>query len=453
MDRSNRTLIAIMLFVGALFVALNRAVQAAPLGDWWLAVALAVLGVVLLLPWEAWAARESERAAASAAREAAMNPPPDTMASEGRPVPVMNSMISEGRAMAAMAAEVSPLPFEDDDYGRIRDTEVRADALASAATMDTAEARANEGMVENVMETGATGTVEEVDEIAGGPVESLSSTSDLAEMRATGTMRAVKGVELSSPSEAPDVKADVPAGELDRTLADTEVRADAFASAATMDTPEARANEGMVENVMETGATGTVEEVDEIAGGPTASLSRDAIEESAAPASDVDMAADAPIEAGGPPADALAPEASAPDKTADLTETPIEEQLVKSAMEAPPEARPPKPPDEDNIVPQPISEAIVQQAQDEVTPRAKDDLTIIEGIGPKMSAALIAAGINSFAALAESSEENIRTAISAAGMRFAPSVPTWAEQARYAMRGDWDGLRTFQNTLKSGRRG
>ena len=81
-----------------------------------------------------------------------------------------------------------------------------------------------------------------------------------------------------------------------------------------------------------------------------------------------------------------------------------------------------------------------------------DDLTVIEGIGPKMSAALAAAGINSFAKLTKTSEADLRAAIQAAGMRFAPSVPTWAEQAAFAVKGDWAGMKAFQDTLTGGRK-
>ena len=82
-----------------------------------------------------------------------------------------------------------------------------------------------------------------------------------------------------------------------------------------------------------------------------------------------------------------------------------------------------------------------------------DDLTKVEGIGPKMSAALIASGIDTFAKLAVTSEEDLRDAIKSQGMRFAPSLVTWADQASFAAKGDWDGLSAMQDTLKAGRRG
>jgi F-type H+-transporting ATPase subunit gamma len=83
---------------------------------------------------------------------------------------------------------------------------------------------------------------------------------------------------------------------------------------------------------------------------------------------------------------------------------------------------------------------------------AEDDLTVVEGIGKKMSAALKAAGIRTYAQLAQASEADLHAAIEAAGMRFAPTVPTWAEQASYAARGDWEGLDAFQKTLTGGRK-
>jgi F-type H+-transporting ATPase subunit gamma len=80
-----------------------------------------------------------------------------------------------------------------------------------------------------------------------------------------------------------------------------------------------------------------------------------------------------------------------------------------------------------------------------------DDLTRIEGIGKKMAAALQSAGISTFEALAAADEEALRSAIEAAGMRFSPSLPTWAAQAAYAAHDDWDGLQTYQESLVAGR--
>ncbi len=81
-----------------------------------------------------------------------------------------------------------------------------------------------------------------------------------------------------------------------------------------------------------------------------------------------------------------------------------------------------------------------------------DNLKLVEGIGPKMEKALNAAGISTFAQLASATEDQINAAIVAGGMRFAPSVPTWAEQASFAANGDFEGMEAFKKTLTGGRK-
>jgi large subunit ribosomal protein L27 len=104
---------------------------------------------------------------------------------------------------------------------------------------------------------------------------------------------------------------------------------------------------------------------------------------------------------------------------------------------------------------EPASEAtmVVETAPKSRAKKAKtgDDLTIIEGIGPKMAAALVAAGIDTFAKLADSSEDELRAAVEAAGMNFAPSIPTWAKQAKFAADGDLEGMKAYQDKLVGGR--
>ena len=107
----------------------------------------------------------------------------------------------------------------------------------------------------------------------------------------------------------------------------------------------------------------------------------------------------------------------------------------------------------------PQSEATEKEAEKaKASPKAKatssepDDLTKIEGIGPKYSQTLIAGGISTFAQVAASNEEALTKIISDAGMRRPASIVTWAEQATFAAKGDWDGLATFQDSLTGGRK-
>jgi ribosomal protein L30 len=82
---------------------------------------------------------------------------------------------------------------------------------------------------------------------------------------------------------------------------------------------------------------------------------------------------------------------------------------------------------------------------------AADDLTVIEGIGPKIAEVLQAAGVHTFDDLAAMDIDNLTEILQAANLRLA-SPETWAEQAQLAAAGDWDGLKQLQDQLKGGRR-
>lgn len=81
-----------------------------------------------------------------------------------------------------------------------------------------------------------------------------------------------------------------------------------------------------------------------------------------------------------------------------------------------------------------------------------DDLTRIEGIGPKYREVLSAAGLGTFAKVAAASEDRLVEVIKAAGLRKPPSVGSWAEQAALAAKGDWAGLEELQSKLTGGRK-
>ncbi|MEV0330316.1 hypothetical protein AB0H63_28245 [Micromonospora echinospora] len=70
-----------------------------------------------------------------------------------------------------------------------------------------------------------------------------------------------------------------------------------------------------------------------------------------------------------------------------------------------------------------------------VTPRdaedgPDDDFRRIQGIGPKIAAALQAAGIRTYRQLAERDEAGLREVIRGAGLRAAPGLASWPQQAR-----------------------
>ncbi len=107
----------------------------------------------------------------------------------------------------------------------------------------------------------------------------------------------------------------------------------------------------------------------------------------------------------------------------------------------------------------PVAEAAapaeaVAQAEAPVTPpapaAAPDDLTLIEGIGPKVASALHAAGITTFAQVAAMTPEQLEQTLREQGVRLVGSTATWPEQARLAAAGDLTALQSQQARIKGG---
>lgn len=90
------------------------------------------------------------------------------------------------------------------------------------------------------------------------------------------------------------------------------------------------------------------------------------------------------------------------------------------------------------------------EAKTEKTVEA-DDLTRIEGIGPKVSKTLIEAGISTFEALSNATVEDIQKILTDAGLKMMDAT-TWPQQAKLAAQGDWDGLKELQDSLSGGRK-
>ncbi len=82
-----------------------------------------------------------------------------------------------------------------------------------------------------------------------------------------------------------------------------------------------------------------------------------------------------------------------------------------------------------------------------------DDLSQIEGIGPKIQEILQAAGIATFQQLASKQPEEIGAILEAAGFKAPFDPTTWPQQADMAARGEWAMLKAFQDGLKAGRTG
>ncbi len=82
----------------------------------------------------------------------------------------------------------------------------------------------------------------------------------------------------------------------------------------------------------------------------------------------------------------------------------------------------------------------------------KDDLTKIEGIGPKISGLLQADGISTFEALSNALPSKLKEILEKAGKRYQMHDPTtWPRQAKLAFENKWDALETLQDELKGGK--
>jgi large subunit ribosomal protein L17 len=93
-----------------------------------------------------------------------------------------------------------------------------------------------------------------------------------------------------------------------------------------------------------------------------------------------------------------------------------------------------------------------ETATEETSTVTGDDLTLIEGIGPKIAELLNNAGITTFAQLADAEDETVQQVLTEAGPRFnVHDATTWNEQATLARDGKLDELKELQDRLKGGK--
>lgn len=100
---------------------------------------------------------------------------------------------------------------------------------------------------------------------------------------------------------------------------------------------------------------------------------------------------------------------------------------------------------------QAVESPAVEEATQAVEPVEPDDLEKINGIGPKIAAALRDLGITTFATLATADEKQLQAALEAAGARRLGDPGFWIRQAEYAARGDWDGMQRVIDEYKAQR--
>ncbi len=100
---------------------------------------------------------------------------------------------------------------------------------------------------------------------------------------------------------------------------------------------------------------------------------------------------------------------------------------------------------------QKASKASAKAAKPKAAPveaSAPDDLTQLNGIGPRIASILAEGGVTTYAQLEHTSTEKLREIISASGALTPPSLGSWPTQASYAARGDWEALASYNARRK-----
>lgn len=83
--------------------------------------------------------------------------------------------------------------------------------------------------------------------------------------------------------------------------------------------------------------------------------------------------------------------------------------------------------------------------------KGPNDLTVVEGIGPKISELFNNAGITTFSQLAKQSVPQMQKILDEAGARYKLAKPTtWAQQAALAAENKWSELKALQDKLSGG---
>lgn len=134
-----------------------------------------------------------------------------------------------------------------------------------------------------------------------------------------------------------------------------------------------------------------------------------------------------------------------------LAERKSEKQAApKDAPKAKAEAKPAAAKEEKTEVPA-KKEAPKTEEPKKAAKTKADDLTKVEGIGPKAAEALVNAGIATFADLAAGDADKIKTILTEASSRMAHLEPaSWPKQAQMAADGKWDELKEWQDNVKGG---
>ncbi len=96
--------------------------------------------------------------------------------------------------------------------------------------------------------------------------------------------------------------------------------------------------------------------------------------------------------------------------------------------------------------------ADVEEVDEDEIDVVSDNLTRIEGIGPRIEKLLNEASIYTFEDVASTTTKQLRDILQGAGRRYQMHDPSsWGKQARLAANGEWEKLKRMQDRLIAGR--
>ncbi len=146
------------------------------------------------------------------------------------------------------------------------------------------------------------------------------------------------------------------------------------------------------------------------------------------------------------------PKAKKAEKAAPTAEPVAEKpKEAKKGVKAAPVAEKPKEAKKEKEAPVAVEEKPKKAAPKKAAKETADDLTKVEGIGPKISEVFQKAGIHTFTDLAAKSEDDLKEILAGAGPRYASKNPaSWPKQAKMAADGKWDKLKEWQDNAKAG---
>jgi predicted flap endonuclease-1-like 5' DNA nuclease len=102
-------------------------------------------------------------------------------------------------------------------------------------------------------------------------------------------------------------------------------------------------------------------------------------------------------------------------------------------------------------IPSPVVANPISAVGNLTTKSKKDDLKVVEGIGPKIEELFNNAGIFTFGELANTSASKLKEILAAAGSRYQMHDPTtWPAQSKLAEEGKWEELKKWQDELNKG---